>query len=174
MTESYRKAIDDLLLDLQKKVQEVAEIKQTINHLCKLAGEPLRFNDIATESVQGSSIRPDQFYGKAQLTAVKEFLKMKGSAAILDEIYNALIQGGYIFTGDQKLWKRGLSIALSKRSGDALVYIKSNKSFGLPEFYPDLHMWKDKQSGNEKESESEGEPIQEENLKEDNKPQEKS
>lgn len=170
MTESYKKAIDDLLLDLQKRSEEVADIKRTINQLCKLAGEPLRFDDVSVESVQGRAIRPDQFFGKAQATAVKEYLKMKGSAATIDEIYDALLRGGYSFTGTEKLWKRGLSIALSKNS-KGFVYIKNNKSYGLPEFYPDLHLWDTKENGKaEEESESElPESEEQDNSKDKNK-----
>lgn len=88
--------------------------------------------------ILSQSIKPDQFFRKGLATSVKEYLKMKNGAATAKEIFDALKSGGYEF--DPKLSEniqfRGLTISLGKNTND-FVFIKSNNSYGLAEFYPD-------------------------------------
>jgi hypothetical protein len=149
MPSNYRDTILELEVELQQANEKVRKLKTTINQLCELGGDPPAYVDIQDNSApRTSSIRPDQFFGKGLATAAKEYLKIKGSAAALDEIYDALLNGGYEFAGDKKLWKRGLSISLSKNT-QTFIYIKNNESFGLLEFYPDYKKKKEEKEEDE-------------------------
>ena len=135
MSEYIKMAIEDLERKLQHQLEEASETKKAINVLCKQLGEPVRFADVSTEIVRASSVRPDQFFKKPLATAVREYLQMKGSAATVDEIYEALQKGGFNFVGkNAAIKKRGLQISLSK-SRRIFAYVKASDTFGLWEFY---------------------------------------
>ena len=135
MSENYRKAIEDLERNLQNQLDEISYTKKAINLLCKQLGEPPRFDDVAKEVVKGSSARPDQFFNKPLATAVREYLQMRGAAATVDEIYDALERGGFEFVGkNEAIKKRGLQISLSK-SRRIFAYLKASDTFGLWDFY---------------------------------------
>ncbi|MGA9115595.1 MAG: hypothetical protein WB626_02360 [Bacteroidota bacterium] len=138
MSVELTKAIEALQGELVAIMQRGLEIKKTINQLSALNGEDPPFSDVEFNTVTGSvNIRPDQFFGKPFNTAVKEFLRMKGRAATAEEIYKALSQGGYEFSGDEKYQLRGVAISLGKSRND-FVYVKSSNAFGLWDFYPGL------------------------------------
>ena len=136
MSEYLQKAIEELEKKLQGQLDEVAETKKAINLLCRQMGEPPKFADVLPEKVSGSlSVRTDQFFRKPLATAVREYLQIRGSAAKVDEIYEALKRGGFEFVGkDEGVRKRGLTISLGK-SRQLFAYVKASDSFGLWEFY---------------------------------------
>lgn len=136
MSEYLRKAIDEMEKKLQEQMNEVAETKKAINLLCRRLGEAPRFEDVVAESVKGSAyIRPDQFFNKPLATAVREYLQLRGNAATVDEIYEALERGGFEFVGkNEAIKQRGLQISLSK-SRKLFAYLKASDTFGLWEFY---------------------------------------
>ncbi len=134
MDDKLKGAIDVLEERLQGLLTQASGLKRTINDLYYANGEPPPYADIGTPG-QSKTIRPDQFFGRPLFTAVKEYLKLKGRAAPAREIFDALKQGGYEFTGAEKLQYRGFTISLSKYGG-RLIYVKPSDSWGLPEFYP--------------------------------------
>jgi hypothetical protein len=135
MSDYLRKAIEDLERKLQAHLDEASETKKAINLLCKQLGEPPRFEDVSSGIIKGSSVRADQFFKKPLATAVREYLEMKGSAATVDEIYDALQRGGFEFVGKSEgIKKRGLQISLAK-SRRIFDYLKASDTFGLWKFY---------------------------------------
>ena len=151
MSEEITKAIESLNGELRAISVRETEIKKTINQLAALNGEPPPFSDVESPTLLAGtgSIRPDQFFGKPFNTAVKEFLRMKGRAATAEEIYGALKQGGFEFTGEEKYQLRGVAISLGKSRND-FVYVKSSNAFGLWEFYPNLK--KKRESGKQEQA----------------------
>jgi len=136
MSEYLRKAVEDLEAKLQDQLNEVAETKNAINVLCRQLGDPPRFNDVSPEKIASlTSTRSDQFFNKPLTTAVREYLAMRGSAATVNEIYDALCRGGFEFVGkNESIKKRGLQISLAKNRR-LFAYVKSSDSFGLWSFY---------------------------------------
>jgi hypothetical protein len=136
MSEYLKKAIEEMEKKLQEHMNEVAETKKAINLLCRQLGEPPRFEDVLAESVKGSAyIKPDHFFNKPLATAVREYLQLRGNAATVDEIYEALEKGGFEFVGKSEgIKKRGLQISLSK-SRKHFAYLKVSDTFGLWDFY---------------------------------------
>lgn len=136
MDPDLKAGIDALYKRLNPLMEKEKMYKKLINEMSVEAGAPAPFPDVDSMSSAGvTNILPDQFFGKPLFTAVKEYLKMKGRAAPAREIFDALKQGGYEFTGAEKLQYRGFTISLSKYGGK-LIYVKPSDSWGLPEFYP--------------------------------------
>jgi hypothetical protein len=124
-------AIKELEDKLERAQKEVSDTKNAINVLLGTLGESPRFAEIAEkEQTHGKTIRPDQYFRKSITNAAKEYLKMKGSAATIDEIIDALKKGGCELGQHPN---RNLRIALSKNSY-AFAPI-SGDTFGLWEFY---------------------------------------
>ena len=151
MSNDIEKAIDSLYSELESLNNRIAIIKTNINNLSALLNKELPFKETdLTTPISSQSIRPDQFFRKGLATSVKEFLKMKNGAATAKEIFEALKAGGYEF--DPKLTEpiqfRGLTISLGKNTND-FVFIKSNNSYGLVEFYPEKKSRKRKSGSND-------------------------
>lgn len=139
MSTDIQAAIESLYSEMNSLNIRMTEIKRSINSLSNLIGKPAPFNDTEFSSIAiTSNMRPDQFFGKGLATAVKEYLKMKGRALTVQEIYEGLKSGGFEFTGskEEKIQMRNLAISLSKNSND-FVYVKSSNAYGLWEFYPE-------------------------------------
>jgi hypothetical protein len=142
MSNDIKKAIESLKEELKKVELKSIELKKMINNLSVFAGEHAPFSNIETTTNLGSSLNilPDQFFGKGLSTAVKEYLRMKGRAATVDEIYEALNSGGFEYPKEwkDKTRKRNLAISLSKNRYD-FCYVKTDtiSAFGLWDFYPD-------------------------------------
>src|ERR1043165_1983979 len=93
--------------DLEKKVAEyeahALRVKTTINELCEMAGLSPRYAsaELQKSSRGGFAIRSDQFHARPQATVVREYLELRKRAdlgpATVDEIFDALAQGGYKF-----------------------------------------------------------------------------
>ncbi len=129
-------AIEELEKKLQEQLNEVAETKKAINVLCRQLGQQPRYADVTPESAKGGkALRRDQFYRKPLATAVREYLELRGSAATLDEIFDALKQGGFEFVGrDDSIKKRGLQISMRKNR-KLFARLKGTNTYGLWEFY---------------------------------------
>lgn len=139
MSEPIKIAIESLYEEMEVLSKRMTELKKSINNLKAIIGEDQPFKDLEMGSLTGgANIRPDQYFGKGLATAVKEYLKARNRAATAQEIFDALKNGGFEFTGTkgEKIQMRNLAISLSKNSND-FVYIKSNNSYGLWEFYPE-------------------------------------
>jgi cytochrome c1 len=145
---------------LQRKVAEqekaLANTKNLINQLCAEAGEPPIYSGVQRDSESsGRSIRSDQYYGQPLATAVRSFLEGRESIgpATVDEIYDALIKGGFQFEGkSEDNQKRALRISLTKNS---ITFHKvPNGSYGLLSWYPNA-----KPSKAEAKSDESSEPV---------------
>lgn len=137
MSEHMRKSIDDLLQNLKKELAQAVETKKAINALRSTLGEVPLFQDVVPEDISGKPHIPrDKFYGKPLAAAVRECLTMFGEASTIDEIYEALVDGGFEYNAsDSNLHRRGLKISLAKNT-QTFTHIKSSDSFGLREWYP--------------------------------------
>lgn len=137
MDTKLKGAIDVLEEQLAGLIEQGKNLKRTINGLSVAGGEAAPYSDIDSPVTgQSRTILPDQFFGRGLVTAVKDYLKLKGRAAPSREIFDALKAGGFEFSaGDEKLQYRGFTISLSK-SARHFVYVKPTDSWGLPEFYP--------------------------------------
>jgi len=139
MSNDLNRAIEGLESELATAEKRVSELKKTINNVCAMMGEPPKYSDADFISSFGAaSIRPDQFFGKALTTAIREFLRMRGRAATAQEILEGLKTGGFEFPSEwgAKYLLRNLTISMSKNRND-FVYVKSSKAYGLWEFYPE-------------------------------------
>ena len=136
MSDHLQKAIEELETKLQEQLNEAAETKKAINVLCRQLGQIAPYEDVSVQAPKGrTSGRRDEYYRKPLATAVKDYLTKRGSAASLDEIYEALEQGGFEFVGkDESTKKRGLQISLAKNRA-LFAYLKATSTFGLWEFY---------------------------------------
>lgn len=149
MSKELKSAVQSLTKELESIMKRASEIKKTINQLSVINGEEPPYKDIEVDISLGTgTIRPDQFFGKGLSTAVKDFIKMKGSAATAEEIFEALNKGGFEYPKD---WKdqhklKNLAISLSKNRHD-FVYVNTGtiKAFGLWEFYPEKKREKEKE-----------------------------
>ncbi len=144
----YDSAISVLVAKIDGQMQPILEDQRTVNRLCTLAGRAPLYPDAESGRYGARSIKRDQFHGKPLATAVKQYLEVRGpsdrgglGAATVNEIYDALIEGGYKpETEDELHAKRGLRIALTKNS--YLFYrVSSDRSeggstYGLLEWYP--------------------------------------
>jgi len=113
-----------------------------VNELCREYGQPLRFEDVDAAKASVLSTRGrDVFYGRPLATVMREFMEARGpsargglGAATVNEIYDALVAGGFKFeTRDEANAKRGLRIALSKNT---TTFHKVGNAYGLSEWYP--------------------------------------
>jgi len=144
----YESAINVLVGKIDERMQPILEDQRTVNRLCVLSGKAPLYPDADIGRYGARAIKRDQFHGKPMATAVKQYLELRGSsdrgglgAATVNEIYDALIQGGYKpETSDAEYAKRGLRIALTKNS--YLFYRVSSdraeggSTYGLLEWYP--------------------------------------
>ena len=70
MSTKLDEAINELLEDLQEKVNEVSETKKAINLLLRRTGKDRMFPDETPERITSMRIRADQFYGRPLATCV--------------------------------------------------------------------------------------------------------
>src|SRR5438067_13734189 len=97
--DTMQKAIDLVLVKLREQEAQVAETKIAINALCKVAGKPILYPDAGAASGTSTSFRSDQFYGQTLTSVVRAILNARKvqnlGAATINEIYDAMIAGGY-------------------------------------------------------------------------------
>jgi hypothetical protein len=138
----YERAISDLVAKIEERMKPILEDKRTVNKLCELAGMSPRYADAEIANTGSFAIKPDQFHAKPLATAVREYLTQRGpsdrgglGAASVNEIFEALISGGYTAdAADENNAKRGLRIALTKNS--QTFYRLPGGAYGLLEWYP--------------------------------------
>jgi hypothetical protein len=118
-----------------EKIQEyyaalktLAEIDQSV--ILPELSELVKFEGLKVPNLPDSSIRPDEFHNKAIPLAAEMFLKKIGHAVSIDDIYDALEQGGIEFTTNGKTV---LSNAI-RRDPEKFEKIK-NGHIGLREWY---------------------------------------
>ncbi len=132
--------IERMLEALKEKVREAKELYWALEQLKKYGGDfdlpslATLFSIEATASTATTSIRRDEFHRRKHTEATEQYLRKVGHAMSLDEIYNALVEGGAEFTGDGK---KSLNVQLT-RATRKFSKIGSGRdiSFGLLEWYP--------------------------------------
>ena len=140
--DEFSKIVGRLLKSIDELEASVIQKKRLVNELCDEYGQPPRYADLDKDRAPSvSSIRRDQFHGRPMATASREYLEMRGpsdrgglGAASVNEIYAALLQGGYMFETKNDLnAKRGLREALSKNT---TAFRRVGDAYGLAEWYP--------------------------------------
>jgi hypothetical protein len=144
-----------LLEDRYMKAQAAAnELLGTLNFLRKEAGLPPRPPGIEGNSEGGtvlSQIRRDSFYGKKQMTAIREYLAMRRAQgdgpATPREILDALKAGGYKFdTKTDDIALVGVR-ALLRKANTVFHRLPDSGAYGLLAWYPDAKPSKDDDEG---------------------------
>jgi hypothetical protein len=150
MADELGPAVAALQRKLEEQLQDVASTKRTINMLMKMSGKEALFPEDSAE--RSGAVRPDQFYGKGLATSAAEYLAMRHQACQPDEIYNALVAGGFDFDlmswqKDDQLRIRSLAMSLAKNTGSAGKFHRlKNGSFGLRAWYDPDFLNKEKKS----------------------------
>lgn len=160
MSEHMEKAIGELQDKLKPIEAEANKLKITINQLCEVAGKPpiYKIESDEEKSQSLSSIKSDEFYGKALARSVRQVLELRKRSgmdppATAREIYEALLSGGYHFeTKNEANALRSLRISLTKNV--AVFHKLPNGKFGLVSWYPKVKA--SKQTANSPESEVKG------------------
>ena len=132
--------VEKLLEDFNNKIKEAREIYTTLKTLKKYAEFDLpKFGELEEGKEKSFhttnvKIRNDEFFGQSNNDAAEKYLRKIGHAMPLNDIYEALKQGGITFTGD------GLKNVYTQliRANRKFVKIGSgqNASFGMLEWYP--------------------------------------
>jgi hypothetical protein len=139
MTKTLDQAINEIVADIGRLEAQIREKKTTVNTLCAVAGRDNMYALDEPEQAVPSKIRPDQFYGQPLASAVRVILEMRKQqnlgAATNNEIYDALIAGGYTFnTKSDDVARASLRNSLSKNT--VTFHKLPNGRFGLLSWYP--------------------------------------
>jgi len=135
----------------REQERALVETRALINRLCEAAQVPLKYdpsalaapgtaNSSPSSSSSGSLlVRPDEYYGKPQATAVREALtlmrKVGKAPASVEAIYDLLVQGGYDFgTKNREMGVQGLAVSIGKNS--ALFVKLSSGLIAMKDWYP--------------------------------------
>lgn len=151
MSNYIQQTLDDLKSRVTAKQRdfdaiaaEVNGLKSAANQLCRVLGAEPIYAEASSSPTMGASsalsFRIDQFTGKSLSESVAEYLDMRKASgtlegpATVDEIYDALKQGGFKFetVGDENS-KRAIKISLTKTT--ALFTRVSDGVFGLKRWY---------------------------------------
>ena len=133
-------AIDALEEELVTLDRQAAELRNTINLLCRRAGLEPRYGETegSAHAAMTTSIKPDSFYGKRMQTAAREYLQIRKRAdsgpANPREILAALMMGGFQFeTKDETTALISLRGMLRKNS--ATFHKLPNGQYGMTAWY---------------------------------------
>jgi len=151
MTDRLSGAIEELELQLQEQMQEVASTKKLINALLKRSGQEPRYSDVAMEGV--GAMRTDEYYGKTVTTAVQMYLERRHAALTAEDITRGLEQGGFDFkplNWSDAARVRNVAISLSKNP--STFHKLPNGSWGLTAWYPNVVAKKAKSEKDAKDS----------------------
>ncbi len=129
-------AFDELMKEVEEHEQKATEAKKLVNALAKRLGRDEPFPNLSESPVSRSYVpAPDDFANEpAPAAAVRSYLERRGKAAPLEEIFQALKDGGFAFQGkDDKANMNGLRIAVGK---DVKLEKLGGGAIGLSEWYP--------------------------------------
>lgn len=137
--------VDMTIASLQEKIKgfddEIVKIKKTINQLLDLEGRPPLYTDadlqVSATGGIGINVRRDEFYNKPLATCARTILERRQSAnlgaASLDELYGALLAGGYDpGNKNEGIAKRNIAITLAKNTAFNRL---PNDTWGMREWY---------------------------------------
>src|SRR4051812_4968090 len=115
-TNPVEETLNIILEQLHELERQSAVKKRTVNDLCRVLGRPLVYEDV--EAAAGFSTRPDEYYGRTAPEVIRSILEKRKQAnlgaATINEIYNAMNEGGYHFqTANDLHAKRGIYSVLS-------------------------------------------------------------
>jgi hypothetical protein len=139
-------ALENRLAEHERKV---SELRNAINLLCEEAGQPQKYLEVAaggSGNSGGSSpmltqIKRDSFYGKKQMTAVREYLEMRraqgNGPATPREIYDAMKAGGYTFGTKSDHIALVTLRALLRKATTVFHKLPGTGTYGLSAWYPD-------------------------------------
>jgi hypothetical protein len=145
MADPTEEFLAQLVRDVEELTSKADQKKQLINQICADRGIAPRYADAGggthAVSLGVGSIRRDQFHGRKMATAIREYLQLRGpsdrgglGAAAVNEIYAALMEGGFTFDTKNDLnAKRGLRDALAKNTA---AFHRVGDAYGLIEWYP--------------------------------------
>ena len=132
------RTIEELKVKIAEKERELAEMKKTVNQLCKLARHsPVYPTESESENVLTGLLRGDEYYMQPiakVIGLILEKRKISGAGpATVQEIYDAMKAGGYKFDSkDDENAMRGISISMSKNV--AKFHKLPSGKFGLTEW----------------------------------------
>jgi hypothetical protein len=146
--EDFSTAIAALERRLADHDRKGNELRAMINFLCEEAGEPPKYS-LGDTSGAGAGpatggvltqIKRDSFYGKKQMTAIREYLEMRRAQgdgpATPQEILEALKAGGYKFEAkSDDIALVGLRALLRKATG-VFHKLPGTRAYGLMAWYP--------------------------------------
>lgn len=146
MSDKIKAAIEEIEAQIKAKEAEILmPLKVAINHLCQTIGEPARYEIDGT----GASGQPkrnilnwrnDQFFGRPLAGCVTEYFEAREAAGLeraasVDDIYEALLKGGYRFEGTSDEYIKGaMKRSLTKNTAQFAKI--SENLFGLKKWYP--------------------------------------
>ena len=149
---SLRQTLEFFLSERAKKMEDVKRLDLTIAQIKQSLGEPMEnateqleippalsitapITPVAPRSSGGrTTIRPDEFFGLQYSDAARNYLRKVGHAVGLEELLDALRNGGCKVGGSDP--KRVLYISLVRNTRD---FVPTGNGFiGLREFYPNL------------------------------------
>jgi hypothetical protein len=129
--------------------RKASELRSAINLLYDEAGQPQKYADVASGgSAAGGGggsvliqIKRDTFYGKKQMTAVREYLEMRrgqgNGPATPREIFDALKAGGYAFGTKTDHIALVTLRALLRKATTVFHKLPGTGTYGLSAWYPD-------------------------------------
>lgn len=141
-------ALEFLQEQIDKLLAEVSEKQKMANSFAVAAGLDAPYAQVVEATAttkKGGAIRADLFANhSAPSTAARAYLEYRGKergAATVDEIYDALVKGGFMFNVSAGDAKNSLRIALGK---DGQVVRLPNAHYGMASWYPNMGKLKDK------------------------------
>jgi hypothetical protein len=144
--EDLSTAISALERRLAEHERKGNELKGVINVLLEEAGLPAKFPELGASGTTPNGgtltqIKRDSFYGKKQMTAIREYLEMRraqgNGPATPREIVDALKAGGYQFEAKSvEIALVGLRAVLRKAT-TVFHKLPGTGMYGLTSWYPD-------------------------------------
>lgn len=150
--EDLSAAISALERRLAEHERKGNELKGAINVLLEEAGQPAKFPELGANSTASNGgtltqIKRDSFYGKKQMTAIREYLEMRraqgNGPATPREVVDALVAGGYPFeTKSIEIALVGVR-ALLRKANTVFHKLPGTGTYGLSSWYPDARAVRD-------------------------------
>jgi len=152
-TNDFSATIAVLERRLAEHERKAQELRSTINLLCEEAGQAPKYVDVTAGTSQFgggqllTQLKRDSFYGKKQMTAIREYLEMRRSQgdgpATPQEILEALKLGGYKFeTKSDDIALVGIR-ALLRKATTVFHKLPGTRTYGLLSWYPGAKPSKD-------------------------------
>jgi len=141
------KTISEAIAEIQGRIKDLEEqarpLKLQVNVLCEIDGLPALYPNVNEESPSttkpmGLRIRVDEFTADKLGRAVRRYLEMRKEAdpnngpARIEDIKNALVEGGFDFRGKDPM--QAVSVSVGK-STHTFKKVNEQGHIGLAEWY---------------------------------------